>query len=84
MFISVNVKEEHFNFVYAASILRAEQYGLSPILDRARVADFASEMRPSPFEPRTGMKIAVTDEEAKQMEENAGADGLCHLFSLRL
>lgn len=66
-------KDEHFNFVYAASILRAEQYGIEPILDRSRVAQIASAVVPEPFRPRQGVRIAVTEAEAKeQMEKNDG------------
>ncbi|ULT95969.1 hypothetical protein L3Y34_004552 [Caenorhabditis briggsae] len=69
-------KEEHFNFVYAASILRAEMYGVKPILDREEVIRIALSINPEPFEPRSGVKIAVTDAEAKEQNERGGSSGL--------
>lgn len=68
-------KEEHFNFVYAASILKAEMYGVQPIFDREEVIRIALSVNPEPFEPRSGIKIAVTDAEAREQNER-GASSL--------
>uniref|UniRef100_A0AC35GXP0 Ubiquitin-activating enzyme E1 C-terminal domain-containing protein n=1 Tax=Panagrolaimus sp. PS1159 TaxID=55785 RepID=A0AC35GXP0_9BILA len=54
----------HFEFVYAASILRAQQYRLQPIMERDRIAEIATSFKPEPFQPRSGVRIAVTEEEA--------------------
>lgn len=53
----------HLNFVYAASILRAQQYGLEPITDRDQVAQLATKYQPAQFVPRSGVRIAVTEGE---------------------
>ncbi|CAJ0568629.1 unnamed protein product, partial [Mesorhabditis spiculigera] len=65
---------EHFHFVYAASILRAEQYNMKPILDQETVAKIASSVTVKPFVAKQGVKIAVTDAEAKEMNERVDAD----------
>lgn len=64
------------DFVYAASILRAQQYKLKPVTDRARVVEIASAYKVIPFVPRSGVKIAVTDAEAEsQNNTNMDVDG---------
>lgn len=63
----------HFDFVYAASILRAQQYGLQPILDKKNFLEVVEQFNPPPFVPQSGVKIAVTDEEAQNQEN--GVDG---------
>uniref|UniRef100_A0A158R3T7 E1 ubiquitin-activating enzyme n=1 Tax=Syphacia muris TaxID=451379 RepID=A0A158R3T7_9BILA len=54
--------EEHFNFVYAGSILKAQQYNIQPILDKNRILLILNE-------PKKGLKIAVSDAEAKEQAE---------------
>lgn len=70
--IKIIFQEEHFNFVYAASILRAQQYNLNPITDRAAVAQLATAIEVPSFSPKSGMKIAVTEAEAKEHAEQMG------------
>jgi ubiquitin-activating enzyme E1 len=62
----------HFDFVYAAAILRAEQYSLKPILDRQICAEIATNYQPEPFVPRANVRIASTEAEAanEQNEED--------------
>ncbi|KJH42215.1 ubiquitin-activating enzyme E1 [Dictyocaulus viviparus] len=77
------IKEEHRSFVYAASILRAEMYGLTPLLD----ADYvACSVQPPPFKPRAGVKIAVTEAEAKENAEaeDANADAMLEQLKVKL
>ncbi|KAM3716758.1 Ubiquitin-like modifier-activating enzyme [Dirofilaria immitis] len=64
---------EHFNFVWAGSILRAQQYGITPIIDEKKFLAVLKEIHPPPFMPKSDIKIAVTEAEAKQ-EEKAVAD----------
>ncbi|CAD5225283.1 unnamed protein product [Bursaphelenchus okinawaensis] len=66
----------HFDFVYSASILRAQQYKLIPILDKRTIAEIASTFKPAPFVPRSGVKIAVTEAEAKEQNGQAGGDDM--------
>ena len=68
-------QEEHFNFVYSASILRAQQYNLKPITDKETVAKLAAAIQPPKFEPKSGVKIAVTEAEAKELAESMGGLG---------
>jgi ubiquitin-activating enzyme E1 len=70
------LQKDHFEFVYTASILRAQLYNLEPILNRLDVANLAQAYQSKPFVPRDGVRIAVTDAEATNEAENgAGADG---------
>ncbi|KAI1718094.1 thiF family domain-containing protein [Ditylenchus destructor] len=68
-------EDHHFDFVYAASILHAEQYNLKPITDIATVKQLAAAYVPPEFAPRSGVKIAVTDAEAANEDAaNGNAD----------
>lgn len=62
----------HFDFVYAASILRAQQYNLEPILDRDQFATIAVSHQPKQFVPKSGVKIAVTEAEANEPADDDG------------
>lgn len=66
-------KEEHFNFVYSASILKAQMYGVEPILDREEVVRIALSCIPEPFQPRAGVRIATTDAEAREQNERGAS-----------
>ena len=68
-------KDEHLQFIYAASILRAQLYNLQPITDRARVAQLAAAFQSKPFQPKEGVRIAVTDAEAANQAEGGEPDG---------
>ncbi|WKY05963.1 hypothetical protein Q1695_006288 [Nippostrongylus brasiliensis] len=80
------LKEEHRNFVYAASILRAQMYGLKPLLDVEQVMKVAKSVQPPPFKPRAGVKIAVTEAEAKENAEadDANADDMLEQLKVKL
>lgn len=79
-------QEEHRNFVYAASILRAEMYGLEPLLDVEYAMQTACCVQPPPFKPRAGVKIAVTEAEAKENAEveDANADAMLEQLKVKL
>ncbi|KAK6059865.1 ubiquitin-activating enzyme E1 [Cooperia oncophora] len=79
-------QEEHRNFVYAASILRAEMYRLKPLLDVEAVMKIAKSVQPPPFKPRAGVKIAVTEAEAKENaeSEDANADAMLEQLKVKL
>ncbi|CAD5231489.1 unnamed protein product [Bursaphelenchus xylophilus] len=74
----------HFDFVYAASILRAQQYRLEPIVDKNRVLEVASTFTPPPFVPRSGVKIAVNDAEAREQQAEEGEETDTVLDGLKL
>ncbi|KAL3108665.1 hypothetical protein niasHT_019186 [Heterodera trifolii] len=61
---------EHFEFVFSASILRAQSYSLAPITDRKKVAQLAMAYCSRPFRPQEGVRIAVTDAEATANDGN--------------
>ncbi|GMS96394.1 hypothetical protein PENTCL1PPCAC_18569 [Pristionchus entomophagus] len=67
-------QEMHFDLVYAGSILRAEVFGIQPIIDREVVAQIAAAVEVAPFKPRDGVRIAVTDAEAKEQQGNPTFD----------
>lgn len=54
----------HFDFVYAAAILHAEQYNLKPIVCRNQCAEISSTYVPEKFVPRANVRIAATEAEA--------------------
>uniref|UniRef100_A0A914GWQ5 E1 ubiquitin-activating enzyme n=1 Tax=Globodera rostochiensis TaxID=31243 RepID=A0A914GWQ5_GLORO len=64
---------EHFEFVYSASILRAQSYSLTPLTDRDRVGMLSAAYQSKPFKPLEGMRIAVTDAEAAANDSATGS-----------
>lgn len=60
----------HLDFVEAAANLRAEVYGIEQNKDRAAIAAIIAKVNVPKFEPKSGVKIAVTD-----AEHQAQADG---------
>ncbi|KAI6227320.1 hypothetical protein M3Y99_01268400 [Aphelenchoides fujianensis] len=77
----------HFDFVYAASILRAEQYKLQPITDRQQFAQVATGYSPPAFQPQKGVKIATTEAEAQAEggeDGESGSDPESHIDGLKL
>lgn len=60
----------HFDFVYAAAILRAEQYNLEPIFDRNQCAEIANTYVPEVFVPEAGVRIAANEAEAANEQQN--------------
>uniref|UniRef100_A0A1I7YYQ7 E1 ubiquitin-activating enzyme n=1 Tax=Steinernema glaseri TaxID=37863 RepID=A0A1I7YYQ7_9BILA len=67
-------KEEHFNFVMSASILHAEKYGIEPILDKSTILAVLKSVDVPTFKPSAGVKIAVTEAEAKDSSEDIAED----------
>ncbi|VDK55799.1 unnamed protein product [Anisakis simplex] len=67
-------KEEHFNFVWAASILHAQQYNIEPILDQDKFLEIIEKVTVEPFKPRDGIRIATSEAEASETGQNNGLD----------
>ena len=67
-------KAEHFDFVYAAALLRAQEYRLTPITDRDQVRQILAAYKPPAFAPRSGVRIAVTEAEAAAANDAPSAD----------
>ena len=55
----------HFDFVCAAANLRAENYGLQGTKDADEIKSILKQVNVPEFQPKSGVKIAVTDAEAQ-------------------
>eukprot|EP00088_Acartia_fossae_P034488 TRINITY_DN353_c0_g1_i1.p1 TRINITY_DN353_c0_g1~~TRINITY_DN353_c0_g1_i1.p1 ORF type:complete len:1113 (+),score=407.62 TRINITY_DN353_c0_g1_i1:244-3582(+) len=64
----------HMDFVDAAANLLAEVYGIEKNRNRADIVNILSMVNVPQFVPKSGVKIAVTDNEAQQMNEQASSD----------
>eukprot|EP00850_Spirogloea_muscicola_P005835 SM000027S09616 [mRNA] locus=s27:375938:382308:- [translate_table: standard] len=64
----------HMDFVVAAANLQATVYGLRGCKDRTIFAQFLSTVVVPPFEPKDGVRIAVTDAEDRGLQQKAGLD----------
>lgn len=63
----------HVDFIIAAACLRAVNYGMRPTAeDIAQMGKQASAVMVPEFTPKSGIKIATTDAEAKEQLENPG------------
>lgn len=63
----------HMDFIVAAACLHAENYGMKPTkADIARMKDVATSVMVPEFVPKSGVKIATTDAEAKAQAQNPG------------
>lgn len=56
----------HMDYIVAAANLRAAMFGLPKCTDREEIARVLKLVKVPPFEPRQGVRIAVTDAEAQQ------------------
>jgi len=63
----------HLDFVVAAANLRAELYNLKGSTDKAVFEGVLKNVLVPDFTPSDGVKIAQTDEEAKQQQETASS-----------
>jgi len=66
--------EYAIDFVYAGAILHAQQYGIQEI-PRDEVLDLATAYVSNPFQPRSGVKIAVTEGEAAAAQDDEALAG---------
>jgi len=64
----------HMDFVDAAANLMAEVYGLEKNRNRDEMKSIISMVNVPPFVPKSGVKIAVTDTEAQQLNNEASSD----------
>merc|ERR1719273_1946815 len=62
------------DFVVAAANLRAELFGIPKNTDRKSIAGIIATVHVEEFQPRTGVKIAVTDAEAEAQNNAAMSD----------
>lgn len=66
----------HFDFVLAASNLIAEVYNIDQTRSKDGVTTMINEVKVPPFAPRSGVKIAVTDAQAQEMNDISDANQL--------
>jgi len=64
----------HMDYVVAAANLMAEVYGIPKNTDRVYIAEVLTTVNVPKFEPKSGVKIAVTDAEAQSLNEQAASD----------
>jgi len=64
----------HFDFVEAAANLRAENYGIKGTKDRDEIKSILKQVNVPVFQPKSGVKIAVTDAEAQAQSDNSMSD----------
>ncbi|KAJ2938005.1 hypothetical protein O0L34_g14459 [Tuta absoluta] len=64
----------HLDYVVAAANLRAAVYGIPHCTDREAIAQMASTVQVPEFSPRSGIKIAVTDAQLQQGNEDMDQD----------
>ncbi|VDM48277.1 unnamed protein product, partial [Toxocara canis] len=77
-------KEEHFNFVWAASILRTQQYNMEPILDKDEFLRVLERVKVAPFKPRDGVRIATTEAEAAEQDNGDDDDSESQISALKV
>uniref|UniRef100_A0A0N5CF83 E1 ubiquitin-activating enzyme n=1 Tax=Strongyloides papillosus TaxID=174720 RepID=A0A0N5CF83_STREA len=66
--------EEHYNFVYAGALLQAQQYNIPFVLTDTEFRRILSTVVVPKYEPKSGIKIAVTEAEAKLNNEHHDTD----------
>lgn len=64
----------HLDFVEAAAKLQAEVYGIDKNVSREEIIKIVATVNVPVFEPKSGVKIAVTDAEAQANNDAASAD----------
>lgn len=78
-------QEEHFNFVWSASILRSQQYHIEFPLDRLQFLAVLKTIAPPAFKPSSNLRIATTEQEAKENDQSGDSDdGGARLQSLNM
>ncbi|OXA42952.1 Ubiquitin-like modifier-activating enzyme 1 [Folsomia candida] len=70
------------DFVFAGANLRAEMYGIPQVRDRTRVGNMAAAVHVPVFQPRTGMRIALTEVEAQSQFGTLDSDRLEELKTI--
>lgn len=59
--------QTHVEFIVAAANLRAQMFGLRGDSDAAKIGAMAAAVNVPPFVPKSGMRIAADDKEAKEL-----------------
>jgi ubiquitin-activating enzyme E1 len=64
----------HFNFIVAAANLRASNFGIQGSTDAKLVKSLVDTVSVPPFTPKSNLKIAANDAEAKEMASEVNSD----------
>jgi ubiquitin-activating enzyme E1 len=73
--LEFNVKDaEHFNFVQSAASLYAETYGIPVNKDQDALVSIAMDIVIPEWKPKSGVKIAADDDEAKKQATEVDVD----------
>merc|ERR1711990_422675 len=64
----------HYDFVAAGANLRAENYGIKGTKDKEEIKSILKQVNVPVFEPKSGVKIAVTDAEAQAQSDASVSD----------
>ncbi|KAJ8722337.1 hypothetical protein PYW08_004739 [Mythimna loreyi] len=74
-------EELHLDYVVAAANLRAHVYGMEPCVDRERIAKVAASIQVPEFSPKSGVKIAVTDAQLQQNNDDMDHDRVKNIIA---
>ncbi|KAJ8731090.1 hypothetical protein PYW07_004254 [Mythimna separata] len=74
-------EELHLDYVVAAANLRAHVYGMEPCVDRERIAKVACSIQVPEFSPKSGVKIAVTDAQLQQNNDDMDHDRVKNIIA---
>lgn len=73
--------ELHLDYVVAAANLRAQVYGLPTCVDRECIAKMASNVKVPEFNPKSGVKIAVTDAQLQSNNDELDQDRVKNIIA---
>ncbi|XP_052753452.1 ubiquitin-like modifier-activating enzyme 1 [Galleria mellonella] len=73
--------ELHLDYVVAAANLRAHVYGIPNCVDRQYIAQIASSVQVPEFSPKSGIKIAVTDAQLQQNNDEMDQDKVKNIIA---
>ncbi|KAG6455670.1 hypothetical protein O3G_MSEX009330 [Manduca sexta] len=73
--------ELHLDYIVAAANLKAHVYGIPSCVDRECIAKLASTVQVPEFSPKSGVKIAVTDAQLQQNNDEMDQDRVKNIIA---
>ncbi|KAG9509023.1 Ubiquitin-like modifier-activating enzyme 1 [Fragariocoptes setiger] len=73
----------HIDYVMAASNIKAYVYGIPQCKDREKIISIVSAIKVPDFEPKSGVKIAVSDAEAQASSSDSGMPDMDRLSLIK-